>query len=42
MLLRLLIPLALAAVVVVSAATTAQGRHPRAKPAPARTLQLHR
>jgi hypothetical protein len=40
MLLRLLIPLALAAAVVVSAAT-AQGRHERAKPEPARTLQLH-
>jgi predicted membrane-bound mannosyltransferase len=40
MLLRLLIPLALAAAVVVSAVTT-QGRHQRAKPAPARVLQLH-
>ncbi|MFL6036446.1 MAG: hypothetical protein ACJ74I_15350 [Gaiellaceae bacterium] len=38
-LLRLLIPLALAAAVVVSAAT-AQGRHQRSKPAPVRTLQL--
>jgi hypothetical protein len=40
MLLRLLIPLALAAAVVVSA-VTAQERHQRAKPAPARALQLH-
>jgi len=40
MLLRLLIPLALAAAVVMSAAT-AQGRHQRAKPQPARSLQIH-
>jgi len=40
-LLRLLIPLALAAAVVVSAAT-AHGRHQRMKPAPVRALQVHR
>jgi hypothetical protein len=40
-LVRLLIPLALAAVVVV-AAVTAPGSHARAKPAPTRALQLHR
>jgi len=39
MLLRLLIPLALAAAVVVSA-LNAPGRHVPAKPAPARSLQL--
>jgi len=39
MLLRLLIPLALAAAVVVSA-MNAPKTHARAKPAPARSLQL--
>ena len=38
---RLMIPLALAAVVVVSA-FMAPPKHARAKPVPARTLQLHR
>jgi hypothetical protein len=40
MLVKLLIPLALAAVVVLSA-VTAQARHQQIKPAPARSLQLH-
>jgi hypothetical protein len=41
MLVRLLIPLALAAAVVVSAMTV-QRPHTPAKPAPTRSLQLHR
>jgi hypothetical protein len=41
MLVRLVIPLALAAVVVVSV-LMAPPKHARAKPVPARTLQLHR
>jgi len=40
MLLKLVVPLALAAAVVVSA-VTAQARHQRLKPAPTRALQLH-
>jgi len=40
MLVKLVIPLALAAAVVVSAAT-APSRHHALKPSPARSLQLH-
>jgi hypothetical protein len=40
LLFKLLIPVALAAVVVVSA-VTAQARHQRLKPVPTRALQLH-
>jgi len=40
MLLRLVIPLALAAAVLV-AAINAPGKHVRTKPAPTRSLQLH-
>jgi hypothetical protein len=40
LLFKLVIPLALAAAVVVSA-VTAQARHQRLEPAPTRALQLH-
>jgi hypothetical protein len=40
LLFKLVIPLALAAAVVLSA-VTAQARHQRLRPAPTRALQLH-